>query len=170
MIAVFLIVAAFQPKDFRVERSGIISAPPPKVFSQVNDLHRFQGWNPWGKIDPAMKTSFEGPPAGTGASYFWSGNSEVGEGRMTIVESRPSERVRMKLEFLKPFAATHTADFTLAPKGNGTTITWAMYGEKNYMAKIMCLVMSMDKMVGPDFERGLANLKALAEKDEAPKI
>src|SRR5688572_12017525 len=108
IVVVFIIIVALQPKEYRVARSAAISAPPSAVFAQVNDFHKWEAWNPWGKIDPAMKQAYEGAPAGTGAVYTWAGNNEVGEGRMTITESRPSELIRVKLEFLKPFAATNT--------------------------------------------------------------
>src|SRR4051812_31867290 len=162
-VGIFLIVAAFQPAGYRVMRSTTIAAPASKVFAQINDLHNFQLWSPWGKLDPAMKTTYEGPAAGPGASYVWSGNSKVGEGRMTIMESRPNELVRMKLEFLRPFADTSTTDFALKTEGDQTAVTWTMYGEKKFLSKAMCLIMSMDKMVGGDFEKGLAQMKALSE-------
>jgi len=167
IIIVFLIVVALQPAEFRVTRSTNVAAPQAAVFDQVNDLHKFEKWNPWGKIDPAMKQSYEGPPAGTGAVYKWAGNNEVGEGRMTIAESRPSDLVRIKLEFLKPFASVADTEFTFKPEGNQTAVTWSMSGKNNFMAKAMCLFMSMDKMIGSQFEKGLADMKAIVEA--APK-
>jgi Polyketide cyclase / dehydrase and lipid transport len=168
VIAVVLVVIiALQPSDFRVSRSTAISAPPPAVFAQVNDFHKWEAWNPWGKIDPAMKQAYEGAPAGTGAVYTWAGNNEVGEGRMTIIESRPSELIRIELEFFKPFAATNTAEFTFKPEGNQTAVTWSMFGEKNFMAKAVHLFMNMDKMIGGQFENGLASMKSIVEG--APK-
>jgi len=163
IIIVFAVIVALQPGDFRVARSTLISAPPPAVFAQVNDFHKWNAWNPWGKIDPSMKQSYEGAPAGPGAVYTWTGNKEVGEGRMTITDSRPSDLIRVKLEFLKPFAATNTAEFTFVPEGNQTRVTWSMFGEKNFMAKAVHLFMSMDKMIGGQFEKGLADMKAAAE-------
>ena len=163
-VIVFLIAAALQPADFTITRSAVVNAPPATVFEQVNDYHKWQAWSPWAKMDPAMKQTFEGPAAGTGASYSWVGNSKVGEGRMTITESEPAKHVAMRLEFLKPFAATNTADFTLAPEGGGTKVTWAMTGKKNFMSKAFGLVMNMDKLVGADFEKGLNNLKEIVEK------
>ena len=163
VLAVFAIVVAFQPADFRVARNTAVSAPPAVVFSQVNDLHQWEAWSPWAKLDPAMKQTHEGAPAGTGAIYSWAGNSEVGEGRMTITESRPNELVRIKLEFLKPFAATNTTEFTFKPEGNQTAVTWTMSGEKNYISKAMCMFVNMDKMVGGDFEKGLTALKSVSE-------
>ena len=163
IVIVFVVVVAMQPSEFRVARSATMSAPPPAVFTQVNDFHKWEAWNPWGKIDPAMKQTYEGAPAGPGAIYTWSGNNEVGEGRMTITDSRPSELIRVKLEFFKPFAATNTAEFTFKPEGNQTLVTWSMFGEKNFMAKAIHLVMNMDKMIGGQFEKGLADMKSVVE-------
>ena len=129
----------------------------------MNDLHHWQAWSPWGKIDPAMKETFAGAPAGVGAIYTWSGNSQVGEGRMTITESRPNELIRFNLEFLKPFKATNITEFTFKSDGNQTSVSWSMAGKKNFMFKAMGLFMDSDKMVGGDFERGLADLKSVAE-------
>jgi Polyketide cyclase / dehydrase and lipid transport len=163
IVVVLVVMIALQPSDFRVARSTPISAAPPAVFAQVNDFHKWEAWNPWGKIDPAMKHAYEGAPAGTGAVYTWAGNKEVGEGRMTIIESRPSELIRIKLEFFKPFAATNTAEFTFKPEGNQTAVTWSMFGDKNFMAKAVHLFMNMDKMIGGQFEKGLVSMKAAAE-------
>ena len=166
VIAVLFVLAttiAMQPAEFRIARSITVAAPPAVLFAEVNDLHAFQVWNPYAKKDPAMKQSYEGPPAGVGASYAWAGNQEVGTGRMTIVESRPNDLVRMKLEFLAPFRATNVAEFTFEPAGNDTVVTWSMSGTNDLMGKAIGLVMDMDKMVGGDFEKGLADLEALAE-------
>ena len=163
IVVVFIVIVALQPSDFRVARSTTISAPPPAVFAQVNDFHKWEAWNPWGKIDPAMKQTYEGALAGPGAIYTWSGNNEVGEGRMTITDSRPSDLIRVKLEFFKPFAATNTAEFAFKPEGNQTLVTWSMFGEKNFMAKAVHLVMNMDKMIGGQFEKGLADMKSAVE-------
>ena len=160
-------VVAMQPDDFRVTRSTTVSAPAAVVFAQVNDLHKWEAWNPWQKKDPAMKLTFSGPPAGPGASYSWAGNNEVGEGRLTITESRPGELVRLKLEFMKPFAATNIAEFTFKPEGERTNVTWTMQGTNNFFAKALHLVMNMDKMVGGEFEKGLVDMKAAVEA--APK-
>jgi hypothetical protein len=163
IVVVFLVVAMMQPDEFRVTRSSTIAAPAPTVFALVNELHNWEKWNPWQKVDPAMKVTFSGPPAGVGAGYEWVGNKDVGEGRLAITESRPSDLVRLKLEFLKPFAATNTAEFTFKPEGSGTVVTWSMFGNKNFISKVMGLVMNMDKMVGGQFEKGLADMKATAE-------
>ena len=167
IIAVLGIVVAIQPAEFAVARSAIMSAPPQVVFAQVDDLRKWEGWNPWQKVDPAMKLTFAGPPTGPGASYSWAGNKDVGEGRLTITESRPNDLVRIKLEFMKPFTATNIATFTFKPEGNQTAVTWSMEGHNNYLAKALHLFMNMDSMVGGQFEKGLADMKKVAEA--APK-
>ena len=163
LIAVFLVIVALQPSAFRVARSAVIDAPAGEVFPHVNDLHNWQDWSPYEGRDPAMKRTFEGPRAGTGASYAWSGNNQVGQGRMTITESRSNERITIRLEFLKPFKCTNTAEFLFKPQGERTEVTWALCGNKSFMSKAFCMVMSMDKMVGGDFEKGLAKLKSVVE-------
>ena len=163
IVVVFAVIVALQPSEFRVARTATISAPPPAVFAQVNDFHKWEAWSPWAKLDPAMKQTYEGTPDGTGAVYTWSGNNEVGEGRMTITESRPSDLIRIKLEFLKPFAGTSIAEFTFKPEGNQTMVTWSMAGKNNFMAKAFGLFMNMDKMIGGQFDKGLAQMKSVAE-------
>ena len=163
IIIALAVFVAMQPDDFRVTRSATVSAPAAAVFAHVNDLRKWEAWNPWQKKDPTMRLTYAGPPAGPGASYSWAGNNEVGEGRLTITESRPGELVRLKLEFMKPFTATNTADFTFKPEGDKTAVTWSMEGKNNYLAKALHLVMNMDKMVGGDFEKGLADMKVAAE-------
>ena len=163
LVVVLIVVIVMQPSEFRVARSSTVSAPASGVFAQVNDFHKWEAWNPWGKIDPAMKQNYEGTPAGTGAVYTWSGNKQVGEGRMTLTESRPNDLIRIKLEFFRPFAATNTAEFTFKPEGGQTIVTWSMSGEKNFMAKAIHLFINMDKMIGGQFEQGLAQMKSLAE-------
>jgi len=168
-IVVFVIVVVMQPDEFRVSRSATVAAPAAKVFAQVNELRKWEAWNPWGKLDPAAKLTYDGPPSGNGASYHWAGNNQVGEGRLTIVESRANEYLRLKLEFLKPFNATNTGEFTFLPEGGGTSVTWSMSGRKNFVAKAMHLFFDMDKMVGGQFAKGLANLKAIAESPAGEK-
>jgi len=163
LIAVFAAVVATRPADFRVERSIVVNTPPATVFTEVNEARRWEAWSPWEKIDPNMKKSYEGPPAGAGSVSAWSGNMEVGAGRSTIVESRPNELVRFKLEMAKPMKAANDVLFTFAPEGNGTRVTWSMEGKNNFMSKAFCLFMDMDKMVGGQFEKGLTQLKAVAE-------
>ncbi|HVY69235.1 MAG TPA: SRPBCC family protein [Verrucomicrobiae bacterium] len=163
VVVIVVVIVAMQPAEFRLSRSTKVSAPPPAVFAQVNDFHNWENWSPWAKIDPAMKQTYSGAPAGNGAIYEWAGNSKAGAGRMTIVESRPGELVRIKLEFLKPFQAENQAEFTFHPQGNQTAVTWTMTGRKNFMFKAVHLLMSMEKMVGGQFEQGLAQMKAVAE-------
>lgn len=163
VVVVFVVVVAMQPSEFRVARSATISAPAPAVFAEVNDFHKWEAWNPWGKIDPTMRQTYEGAPVGTGAIYTWTGNKEVGEGRMMLTESRPNELIRIKLEFFKPFAATNTAEFIFRPEGNQTVVTWSMAGENNFIAKAIHLFMNMDRMVGGQFEKGLAQMKSVVE-------
>ena len=163
IVFVFVIIVAMRPADFRITRGTIISAPPAVVFAQVNDLHKWESWSPWAKLDPAVKNTYDGPPKGAGAIFSWSGNNKVGEGRMTITGSQPSDLIEIKLEFLRPFKATNTAEFIFKPEGNRTVVTWSMVGRNNFMAKAFTLFVNMDKMVGGDFEKGLANLKLIAE-------
>ncbi|RYZ05233.1 MAG: polyketide cyclase [Myxococcales bacterium] len=169
LLVALVIVIALQPSTFHVERSTVIAAPPEAAHAQVNDFHAWQGWSPWEKLDPDMKRTFEGAPSGVGARYAWVGRKEVGEGRMTIEKSEP-QKVVIKLEFLKPFEATNTATFTFESIPSGTKTTWAMDGKNDFMGKAFHLVMDMDKLVGGDFERGLANLKAKAEASSKPPV
>jgi uncharacterized protein YndB with AHSA1/START domain len=163
VVAGLAVVIALQPSDFRVSRTATIAAPAPVVFAQVNDFHNWTAWSPWAKLDPAMKQTYEGAPAGAGAIYTWVGNREVGEGRMTIVESRPGDLIRVKLDFVKPLAGTSVAEFTFRPEGDRTAVTWTMTGEKSFVAKAIHLVLSMDRMIGDQFEKGLAAMKTVAE-------
>jgi len=163
IVVVFVVVVAMQPSDFRIARTVTISAPAPTVFAQVNDPHRWEAWSPWEKLDPAMKRAYQGAPAGAGAIYAWAGNNQVGEGRMTLTESRPSDLIRIKLEFLKPFRATNTAEFTFKPESDQTVVTWSMAGKNDFMAKAFGLFMNMDKMIGGEFGKGLARMKSVVE-------
>lgn len=162
-ILVLVIVVASRPSAFRIVRTADMAAPPATVFAQVNDFHSWEAWSPWEKLDPTMKKVHEGAPSGKGAIYSWEGNGKVGQGRMTLMESKPPERIRIRLEFLKPFKATNTAEFTFDAEGGGTRVTWAMTGEMNFMSKLFDLIMNMDKMVGRDFEKGLTAMKAVVE-------
>jgi Polyketide cyclase / dehydrase and lipid transport len=159
----FAAFVATRPSEYRVARTTTVAAPASAVFAQVNDFHRWGAWNPWAKLDPAMKQAYEGAPAGPGAVYTWAGNKEVGEGRMTVTESRPNELVRINLEFLKPFAATSTAEFRFSPEGDRTAVTWSMVSQTNFVAKIVHLFVDMDTMIGGNFERGLADMKMVVE-------
>jgi uncharacterized protein YndB with AHSA1/START domain len=164
----FAAYVARRPAAFRISRSRTMAAPPEAVFAQINDFHRWQAWSPWEKLDPNMKKEFSGPPSGPGASYYWSGNNKAGEGRMTITDSQPGRSVTLRLEFMKPWKATNTTRFDLQPSGGGTAVTWEMTGTNNFMAKAFTVFMDMDKMVGPDFEKGLAGLDAVASSTAAP--
>lgn len=162
---VFVIVVASRPDDFRVSRSASFAAPPSIIFPHVNDFHKWQAWSPWAKIDLDCKYTYEGAVAGVGASFSWVGNSKVGQGRMTILESRSNDLIRIKLEFLKPFKATNIAEWTFRNEGTSTAVTWAMTGKNNFLFKAVSLFMDCEKMVGPQFERGLADLKKIVEAE-----
>jgi hypothetical protein len=163
VLAVLVLFVATRPAHFRVERSATIHAPSGVVYPLIADFHNWPKWSPWEKLDPSMKKTFSGAPSGTGAEYAWVGNDKAGEGRMTITESKPAELVSMKLEFIKPFAATNQAAFKLAPTGAGTQVQWSMEGENGFIAKAFSLIMNMDSLVGKDFEQGLANLNTVAQ-------
>ena len=164
LIAGVLALAATRPDVFRVQRAASIKAPPEKVFAFINDFNRWSAWSPWEKKDPGMKRTYGTVTGGKGATYAWAGNKDVGQGSMEIAESVPNSRIAIKLDFLKPFEAHNTVEFTLEPKGDSTNVTWAMQGPTPYFAKIVHVFVDMDSMVGKDFESGLANLKAAAEK------
>ena len=164
IVAGLAVVIALQPATFRVTRTATIAAAPADVFALVNDFRNWDAWSPWAKLDPAMKTSYAGSPSGQGAVYSWVGNSDVGEGSMTIIESQPASRVNIRLEFIKPFASVADNLFEFAPAAAGTTVTWTMSGDNNFLSKAFCLFTGgMDGMIGPDFEKGLAQMKAVAE-------
>ena len=164
LIAAVLIFAATKPDTFTVIRSTTIKAPPEKIFAKINNFNGWVAWSPWEKKDPGMKRTFGATTSGKGATYAWDGNQEVGQGSMEITESVPSSKVALKLDFLKPFEAHNQVYFTLEPKGDSTSVTWRMQGPLPYMMKVVHVFMNMDKMVGKDFEAGLANLKASSEK------
>lgn len=157
LIIPFFIIVAMRPNEFRVTRSAVLPAAPETLFDQVNHVRKWEAWSPWEKKDLTMTKTYDGPPAGVGAHSHWAGN-KVGEGMMTITESRPNERIRIKLEFLKPFKATNDTEFTFKSEGNGTRVTWTMSGRYIFITKIFSLFMNMDKMIGTDFEIGLAQL------------
>jgi uncharacterized protein YndB with AHSA1/START domain len=163
LVVVFIVIVAMRPSDFTITRSITIAAPPADVFVHVNDLHNWEAWSPWAKLDPNAKNTFGGPAAGTGSAMSWAGNNKIGEGKMTITESRLGERIRFNLEFLKPFKANNTAEFLFKSQGNQTTVIWSMSGKSNFMFKAVGLFMNCDKMVGGQFEQGLAQLKSVAE-------
>lgn len=163
VVGLFFIIVASRPSDFRVTRSAVITAPAETVFAQVNQLRQWEAWNPWGKLDPNIRMTYAGPPAGVGASYAWAGNSKVGEGRNTIVESKPGELVRFRLEFFKPMKAVNAAEFTFRTEGAETTVTWTMTGKNNFVGKLFGLIIGCDKMIGGQFEKGLADMKSVEE-------
>jgi len=160
---IFIIVITGQPDEFKVSRSATFSAPPDKVFPHINDLHKWEAWSPWAKLDPNAKNTFDGPAQGAGSSMAWDGNNKVGSGKMTITDSRPGEVVRFRLEFLKPMQATNTAEFTFRPEGGQTVVVWSMAGKNSFAGKMFSLLMNCDKMVGGQFSQGLANLKTVVE-------
>jgi uncharacterized protein YndB with AHSA1/START domain len=164
LIAAILIYAATRPDTFRIERSTSIKAPPEKIFPLINDFHQWEAWSPWEKIDPEIKRTYSGTTNGKGAVYEWRGNKDIGQGRMEIIESSPPSRVAVKLDFITPFEAHNSVDFTLVTQGDTTMVTQAMYGPSPYISKLMGLFFSMEKMVGQKYEEGLASLKAIAEK------
>ena len=164
LAAALLGLAATQPDGFRVQRSASIKAPPEKIFPLISDFRRWSAWSPWERLDPAMKRVYDGPASGKGAVYQWAGNRDVGAGRMEIVEAAAPSKVGIKLDFLAPFEAHNFAEFTLEPRGDATTVVWAMSGPHTYASKLMSVFFSMDGMVGGYFETGLANLKAAAER------
>jgi hypothetical protein len=163
VVVVFCVVVALQPTHYHIERSATMNAAPTVVFNQVNDFHKWDAWSPWARLDPNMKTSYEGAPSGAGAVYAWTGNDQVGQGRMTITDSKPGELVKIKLEFIKPWTATNATNFIFTPQGNQTAVKWTMDGDNTFMGKAFGLFMNMDKMVGGDFEKGLAQMKTIAE-------
>ena len=164
LLLAVLAYAATRPDSFTVQRSITIKAPSDKVYALINDFHNWATWSPWEKLDPTMTRHFSGAAQGDGTIYEWIGNNKVGSGRMEIISTTPASKILIKLDFLKPFEAHNTAEFTLQPVGDSTTLTWRMYGPNPYIAKLMQLFCSMDQMVGKDFETGLANIKAQAEK------
>lgn len=163
-LALVFIFATTRPDSFRVERSISIKAEPAKVYALLNDFHAFGSWSPWQNLDPGMRVAYAGATSGPGAIYTWEGNSEVGAGRMEILKSEPDNSVVVKLDFLKPFEGHNTSEYTLVSSPGTTNVTWAMYGPSPFVSKLMGIFVSMDSMIGKDFERGLANLKAVSEK------
>lgn len=170
VVVLLLVVIASRPAAFRVARSAVIEAPSEVVFALINDFRQWGKWSPYEKRDPNLKRTYEGPPAGTGSAYSWAGNAQIGEGRMTMTESKPNERIAIKLEFFKPWKATNEVEFTLRPVANGVSVTWAMTGKKNFVCKAFSLFMSMDRMIGDDYEKGLAELKRQAETSSVADV
>ncbi|HTO08505.1 MAG TPA: SRPBCC family protein [Myxococcota bacterium] len=164
LLAAILVFAATKPDTFRVQRSTRIHAPPEKIFPLINDYHQWSAWSPYEKMDPTMKRTYSGAASGQGAVYEWAGEGAAGAGRMEIIESAPSSKVGIKLDFSKPFETHNLVAFTLQPQGDTTTVTWDMQGPAPFLSKLMQVFFSMDSMVGKDFETGLADMKAAAEK------
>jgi uncharacterized protein YndB with AHSA1/START domain len=162
----FLAYAATRPDTYRVERSVKIDAPPALIFAQLEDFKNWPAWSPWEKRDPQMKKTFEGPPSGVGSSYSWTGNKDVGKGKMTITAAEPPATVKYKIEFMEPFAAVANSTFSLTPEGEKSTgVKWEMDGTNNLMGKVFGVFMNMDSAIGSDFEKGLAALKTVSESE-----
>jgi uncharacterized protein YndB with AHSA1/START domain len=164
VIAIVLIMAATKPDTLRVQRATTVQAPPEKIFALINDFHQWGTWSPYETKDPAMKRSYDGAASGKGAVYAWDGNNNVGSGRMEILEAQLPSKIVIKLDFFKPFEGHNTAEFSTLRQGDATSVTWSMYGPAPFMSKVMQVFMNMDRMIGKDFEVGLANLKRLTEK------
>jgi hypothetical protein len=163
VVALFAVYVALQPSAYRIERTAIVVAPPAAVFAEVNDFHNWEAWSPWAKLDPNAKATFEGPASGEGAVFHWAGNEEVGEGKMTLTESKPDERILTRVDFIKPWEGTNASEFTFKPDGARTVVTWAVFGEQGFIGKAICLFMNPEKMIGGPLEKGLANLKSVTE-------
>ncbi len=163
IVAVLAVVVALQPSEFSVSRTATVAAPAGDVFRHVNDLHKWDDWSPWAKVDPNAKVAFEGAPSGKGAVFTWSGNDQVGEGRMTIVESRPAQLVRIDVAFVRPFEGSAISEFAFKPEGDGTAVIWTVSGHHNFLAKAMCLILNGQKTMRAELKKGLEKLKSVAE-------
>jgi uncharacterized protein YndB with AHSA1/START domain len=163
-VAAVLIIAATKPSRFSVQRSAVINAPAEEVFPLISDFHEWRKWSPWEDRDPDLKRTYGGAERGKGAIYAWEGNRNVGSGRMEILEANSPSLVKIKLDFLKPFEAHNVAEFTMLPQGNATNLAWVMSGPAPFMSKVMQVFMSFDKMIGKDFETGLARIKSVSER------
>jgi uncharacterized protein YndB with AHSA1/START domain len=157
-------MAAMQPNTFAVSRTTTIKAPPDKLFALVSDFRQWTNWSPWEHLDPNMQRTFSGAQTGKGALYNWKGNNDVGSGKMEITDVTPPSRIVIKLDFIVPFESSNVTEFAFAPQGENTAVTWTMTGPMPFVSKIMSVFMSMDRIIGKDFEKGLANMKATAEK------
>jgi hypothetical protein len=165
LVVGLVVVVAMQPSEFKIMRSLAMAAPRSLVFEQVNDFHKWEEWSPWAKLDPNMKQTYEGSPSGTGAMYSWAGSGKVGEGKMTITEAQPFDFIKIQLAFLKPFKATNMSEFTFHQEGDQTQVTWSMTGRNGFIAKAFCLLVNMDKLIGRDFDKGLASMKSIVESN-----
>ena len=168
VIGILLIIVALRPADFRVERSATLAAPAMALFEQVNDHRKFAVWNPFMKLDPNVKNTYSGPDSGVGAACSWEGNSKIGAGSATIIESKPGELVRQRMDWKRLMEGTSTVEFTFKPDGDKTVVTWAMYGKNNFMGKLVGLFINCEKMVGPQFEQGLDNLGKVVAAVQVP--
>lgn len=168
VIVLLFIVIATRPDTYHVERSATISAPPEAVYAQVADFHKWSAWSPWEKLDPNMTRTFEGTPGTVGSSYGWTGNDEVGAGTMKVLNVDPNKRIEINLHFIKPFDSEAKNGFAFEPTGKETKVTWFMDGPHNFISKAMCMFMDMDKVIGKDFEKGLADMKKIVEAAPAP--
>jgi uncharacterized protein YndB with AHSA1/START domain len=164
LVVLVLVFAAVQPNTFVIQRKAVMRAPAKKIFAYFNDFKTWNKWSPWEKADPAMKKTFSGKAKGLGSVYAWEGNQQIGQGRMEIIEVSAPKLLKIKLDFFKPFEAHNLTTFTLEASGKMTEVSWTMQGPSRFMMKVMHLFMNMDRMVGKDFEKGLAQLKSLVEK------
>ncbi|GMW02027.1 MAG: hypothetical protein AMXMBFR84_31630 [Candidatus Hydrogenedentota bacterium] len=163
LVVTLAVVIATRPSEIHIERSTTMAASPEAIFEQISNFHNWAAWSPWDKIDPALERTYAGAESGEGATYAWKGNSQVGEGKMTIVESKPNESIKIKLEFFKPMAGVSESGFILKPEGDQTNVTWTYDGTNNFIAKAIGLFMSMDSMIGGSYEQGLAEMKRIVE-------
>jgi uncharacterized protein YndB with AHSA1/START domain len=163
IIAVFLVVVALQPSEFEVERTATMAAPQATVFEQVNDFHKWEAWSPWAKLDREAKITFEGPPSGDGTIMTWDGNNKVGQGKMTLTQSQPSDLVKIRVDFVKPFEGSNESTFAFKPDGDKTAVTWTVSGHHNFIGKAFCLVMNGKKMMAAAMDQGLATMKSVVE-------
>jgi uncharacterized protein YndB with AHSA1/START domain len=164
LIAVVMVLATQQPDTFSVVRTTSVKATPDKVFAAINDFHNWDSWSPWAKLDPAMKTTYSGAASGPGAVYEWTGNSDVGSGRMEITEASAPSKVTIKLDFITPIEGHNMTTFDMIPSGEMTNVTWTMTGPMPFASKVMSVFTTMDALIGGDFEKGLATLKTVSEK------
>ena len=162
LVVACLLYATTRP-NLVVERSVVINAPAEKIYPRINDFHEWGAWSPWEKLDPSIQKTYSGPESGRGAGYAWQGNSNVGQGRMEITDSAASNHVTIKLDFIKPFEGHNIAEFTLTPQDGSTVVKWTLLSQSSYMVKLIGVFVNMDKMIGKNFELGLANLKAVSE-------
>jgi hypothetical protein len=164
LLGALLGIAATRPKELRVRRTARIKAAPGRIFPNINDFHNWAAWSPYEKLDATMQKTHSGAASGAGSVYEWEGNSKVGKGRMEITDASAPHKVTIKLDFVRPFKAHNMTEFTLEPQGDSTDVTWSMYGPSPFVTRVMGVFMNMDNLIGRDFETGLANLKAIAER------